>query len=377
MQQSGEVGRIHLSQRLHVDVKALASSFLGSKYLKAQFEEYILNEEGRTILLFEGEASQGFSSVYSPLNFAEFQSAIQALHLEQRLIIEEAVTNTPNTTEKVTAPLTISTRPIRQSVTTVLTTKKSDKPEDLPSNHFLHLEDADYERMKQAQMQEVALLDENDNRKILYYRRFTNEFQTSAPLHPKLRETLQQKEKPFEHYALDESKLQDLPTVASYTTTLEIPSGVKLGIVIGYHHLEKPWGNILKECFLKQVQFPKDQVEFINVQNAVIPTGDPSSTSEREVKEAVEQQGITHIVDVHEQLSGGNHYMDFEEDALFKGAFRTEHPRSGKPEYTLDPFVPLWCIEQYYKGNMYPQLQFAVNEQIKKIEKLIQSLGGK
>ncbi|MDA2922959.1 hypothetical protein MYX07_06880 [Patescibacteria group bacterium AH-259-L07] len=162
-----------------------------------------------------------------------------------------------------------------------------------------------------------------------------------------------------------------MPAVEPYQETAIIPEGTKVGFVAGYHHLEKPWGKIFKDMFQRQIEYNPGQIEFILVDNKDIPTGDRSPESEREIQSVVKERGITHLVDVHEQLATLNHYMDSHFEPEWREG-REKNP-SGK-EYTLDPFVPTWMIEQYYQGNIYPQLQYAVNDQIKKVMKLIEKI---
>ena len=151
----------------------------------------------------------------------------------------------------------------------------------------------------------------------------------------------------------------------------KIPKGRKVGVIIGYHHLEKPWGQAFMNMFRQQIMYSPNQIEFILIDNKEIPTGDRSLASEREVQRVVQEKGITHLIDVHEQLSMLNHYMD----SQFKKEWKEggEKNPAGK-ECTLDPFVPLWTIEQYYRGIVNPQFQHAVNDQLQKVVNLIQEI---
>lgn len=249
----------------------------------------------------------------------------------------------------------------------------NNNPGDLPEDHFTQIVRSQYDALKREQWERVRDLDDNDPQKILYFRRFTEDFRSTAWFNPEL---TSRSEPNFKYYAPDTSRISEIPDVEPYKTSLSIPAGRKLGIVIGYHHLEKPWGLLFKDMFERQIDYDPSQIEFIMIQNAEIPTGDQSPKSESEIKAAVQDRGLTHIVDVHEQLAMLNHYMDNSIPGIpFDDEFRynsRKNPNGG--EYTLDPFVPLWSIEQYFQGNLYPQLQHAVNEQIKKVEVLVKNI---
>ena len=252
--------------------------------------------------------------------------------------------------------------------------KNTDDPGDLSEHDFIRLTPKESISKKSAKWHDVKDLDDNNPEKILYFRRFAGEFQPSVSLSPELAKSLQRKDY-FGYYALDEAQRVRLSAVSPYTTKLSIPPGVKIGIVVGYHHLEKPWGHLFRAMFEKQVRFPPGSVQFIVIKNGDIPTGDRSVSSEREIQDAVIREGLTHIIDVHEQLSYLNHYMDFSRASEFNDVFRAGDRKNQRgKEYTLDPFVPLWAIEQYYGGYIYPQLQYAVNEQIRKIEILVRNI---
>ncbi|MDA2922958.1 hypothetical protein MYX07_06875 [Patescibacteria group bacterium AH-259-L07] len=68
------------------DVKKTAETFFPEgKHLKiANGNEYILNEDGNTILLFENRQDQGFSSVYTPLTPSELKAKLTRLPEEER-----------------------------------------------------------------------------------------------------------------------------------------------------------------------------------------------------------------------------------------------------------------------------------------------------
>lgn len=81
-----ELGRVSFDDDLHIDVSTIAEErFPHGKYLKTSDgkNEYILDENGRTILLFEGQAQGGFSSVYSPLSKEQLTRELLALPQEQ------------------------------------------------------------------------------------------------------------------------------------------------------------------------------------------------------------------------------------------------------------------------------------------------------
>ncbi len=244
---------------------------------------------------------------------------------------------------------------------------------DLPEDHFVQLTDEEAQAKKIEHWKSINNLPEDDLRKILYYRRFPDE-RSWMGLSPELRDQLHGG---LRYYGgTDVSRISELPHVDPHHTLIDVPEGRKIGFIIGYHHIEKPWSNLFMEMMRQQVQFKQGSIEFILIKNDNIPTGDPSPESDREIRKAVEERDITDVIDVHEQTSTLNHYMDYDDARTFADTFRKgskKNPAGG--EYTLDPFVPLWAIEQYYGGHVYPQLQHAVNEQIKKAKILIESTG--
>jgi hypothetical protein len=378
------LGWVELDAPISLDVKALCRMMSGQNLVIADGSEYILDTSDTTILLFGSKTGDSFTKIYSPMNGSALKAALAVLPDDERKQIESAfgIENI-----QVQATSKIATQPLDQLMLVVEktpfadplrnaanlegspTTPRTRQPESLPEDHFLELDEAAFERKKAEQWAAVEGLDDNDPRKILYFRRFFSEYKSPVHFDPRLTE---QSETNFRYYAVNTSKKAELPDLAPYKTELEIPAGVKIGIVIGYHHLEKPWGYLFKRMFLDQVSFPPEQIEFIEIQNRNIPTGAHSPQSEAEIQAAVAQSGLTHAIDAHEQLATGNNYMDLHsEDPKFK-ASGAKNP-SGQ-EYTLDPFIPLWAIEQYYEGNTYPTLQHAMNEQIRVVEKLAQSL---
>lgn len=385
-----EFGRIDLQETPYrVDVRALQTQYFPEgKYLKiADGSEYVLDANGRTIVLFEKPTDNGFTSAYSPLTPQVLRQQISRLPIEQQQQLAQ-VLHLPDIDVQSIASAAAGNyrlddlqgfirgtralgREIQPPERSVSTPSKRDLPlPDLPDNHFVKLTNEQSQTRKAEQWEAVRDLPDDDTRKILYYRRFPDEFH-SAPISPELRNALHGT---LAYYGVDVARMSELPTVEPYRPAIEVPVGRKIGFVIGYHHLEKPWGRIFMEMIQRQVQYQPEQIEFIVIQNQAIPTGDPSPQSEREIREAVASRGITDIIDVHEQLSTLNHYMDYNSASEFNATFRQDrgkNPTGG--EYTLDPTVPLWAIEQYYQGNTYPQLQYAINEQIKKAEILIKS----
>lgn len=87
-----ELGRVKLEKPIRVNVPVLAKErFTHGSYLKTadSKSEYILDENGRTILLFEGDGSGDFSSVYSPLSKELLRREILCLPEEQQRDLEQ------------------------------------------------------------------------------------------------------------------------------------------------------------------------------------------------------------------------------------------------------------------------------------------------
>jgi hypothetical protein len=256
----------------------------------------------------------------------------------------------------------------------VVERREENIPLDLPEDHFISLSYEEFEAERSVRRKAIENMDKNDVRAVLYTRRFTDEFISSKYYSAEIHESPRSRDF-MQHWDTDKEKFQELSKVEQYKTELSIPRGIKIGVILGYHHLEKPWGRIFKEMFLGQVGFTEGSLVFIEIKNADIPTGERSESSLDEIHMATHASGITHTIDVHEQLcsASSNHYMDYSRSTDFNSSF-SRGEKAPEGEYTLDPFIPLWCIEQYYNGFIYPQLQDAVNEQIKKLEMLIKSL---
>lgn len=400
-----EFGRLDLKETPYkADVKTLAHQhFPGSKYLKTTTgEEYILDgTTNRTIMIFERPTEQGFTSIYSPLAPQELRQKLSSLPEEQQeelaklLRIQSADIKSQSkenghgeATDKLLGTIHSEEMPISSKIGVLAglqqptsdaipaqseapTLKKDLPPSDLPESHFLKLTPEEYSEQRKQQWETVKDLDDNDPRKILYFRRFTDEFRSQVSFNPELTHT---PEDPYKYYAIDSSKMGELPTVEPHKSKIDLPKGTKIGFVIGYHHLEKPWSHIFMNMFQKQMKYDPNQIEFIVIQNTDIPTRDSSPASNAEISKAVAEHGITHIIDMHEQfIHSLNHYIDDGFELQFKQPGEKTNCQA-KGEVVFDPFIPTWMIEQYYQGRVYPQLQYAINDQLKKVEALTKKL---
>ncbi len=374
--ESRPIGRIQLGgSPLLFDPERIAREFFPEgKYLKAtNGNEYIFDKNGKTIVLFENRQEEGFGSIYSPLTPSELKTQLARLPEEYRQKFFDVFGITDETpviaTKKQQGVRTLTffgLKTVKNISKTAI--KEQTRIEDLPEDYFLTLSEQELQRRKQTQWEAVKDLDDNDPRKIVYFRRFTNEFKSQASFNPEL---IAQSGDGFRYYVPDVSKLNELPKVEPLSEKIDIPDGKKIGFVIGYHHLEKPWGRILMDALQKQIDYDSSQVEFILIENKDIPTGEHSLASEREIQEAIQESGITHLIDIHEQLSQLNHYMNTHLEPEWREGGR-KNPKG--QEYTLDPFVPAWMIEQYYQGKVYPQLQYAINDQLKVVVSLVKKI---
>ena len=368
------IGRINLEKKpFSFDVKGIAEQFYPEgKYLKtADGDEYILDENGKTILLFENSQKDGFGSVYTPLTQSELKAKLGRIPDKdrQRVFNLYGISNDLSEHRQTIEPIQVTDHVSQKPQRKLEPIAESPaRLEDLPEDYFLNLSQEELLQRKQTQWEEVKDLDDNDPRKIVYFRRFTREFRSSTPFDPEL---TSQSGDNFKYYVPDNSKLDSLPSIEPFKVAVQIPKGRKVGFVVGYYHLEKPWGRIFVDLFKQQIVYNPNQVEFIFIDNKEVPTGERSVASEKEIQRAVQEKRITHLIDVHEQLAMLNHYMD----SGFKPEWRKgrEINPQGK-EHTLDPFVPLWMIEQYCQGNTYPQLQHAVNDQLQKVAGLINEI---
>ena len=217
-----EIGKVDLGEEPQIlNVEALSMLLPGSKHLPtAEGNEYILDGEGRTILLFGDKKETGFGSVYSPRTKKELLVIIGQIPEGERtricslLGIEEDEVNetqSENPTTSIKLPdimtskypdlirrkrqenslLGFGQHPIQPRLD--LPTSQDKQPEiqhisptEIPKDHFLELSEEDLQAMKAQQWNQVKDLDENDPRKIVYYRRFTREFRSRMPFNPEL-----------------------------------------------------------------------------------------------------------------------------------------------------------------------------------------------
>lgn len=80
-------GEVNFEEPAQIDIEAMAqTNFSHGKFLRvANGNEYILDENGRTIILGKvGESQKGFSSLYSPLTPKELRRALLALPENQQ-----------------------------------------------------------------------------------------------------------------------------------------------------------------------------------------------------------------------------------------------------------------------------------------------------
>lgn len=240
------------------------------------------------------------------------------------------------------------------------------RPPSPPEEYFVRVNSQDEAELKDALWNKVKGLPDGDVRKILYFRRFTSDLAGTVviPLH------VYENPSPFDFLLQKEIPQDRLPKVSPYTPRIEVPQDVKIGVVIGYHFLEKPWGLIFRDAFLKQADFPKDKIVFVIIENRFVPTAEPSHASNREIANAIAGNELTHIVAIHEMLSFGNTWVH-----PSPVGFRDyDYVGTVLPSATLDPTLPLWAIEAYYRGIIDPQLQWTVNQAIRDFEILMQQI---
>lgn len=141
-------------------------------------------------------------------------------------------------------------------------------------------------------------------------------------------------------------------------------------IVVGYHYLEKPWGEIFKTEFQKNISDPQGRVLFLEIKNNDVLTGDNSPASNKEISEFLSNfpGKIKLIIEVHEHLSDENQFYGNEWPPYwYQLDNRTDGDRSIK--YTiLDPYIPWFCIRDYFEYDRrirIAEMQKAVNETLR------------
>ncbi|MEW6380781.1 MAG: hypothetical protein AB1611_14400 [bacterium] len=153
-------------------------------------------------------------------------------------------------------------------------------------------------------------------------------------------------------------------------------------IVVGYHYLEKPWGQIFKAEFEKHVADPGGRVLFLEITNNDILTGDNSPASSREIRRFITRfpGRIKLVIEVHEHLSDENQFSGNEWPPYW---YQLDDRTGGDSsiKYTiLDPYVPWFCIRDYFEYNQrirIAEMQKAVNETLRYTVTIINDVLGR
>lgn len=231
----------------------------------------------------------------------------------------------------------------------------------LPDNIYIKRIEAELEALRKEQWETIKHLEPDSSERILYDRRFAR---------GKVAESL-------DYYQPNIEAIKALPKIEPYHAKLDIPDGAKLLIVTGYHHLEKPYGRIFEKMFKEQAKFDPDKIVFLNIKNGDVLTGEESYRSNREIQEAMRQHGITHIIDVHEQVTNHKRYIAHNTPGM-PVKWGEKYSRSANAgvafEYTLDAFIPTHHIELAQQGVIAPPFQHAINQDIKEIELLVKDI---
>ena len=356
-----EVSNVWLSEFL-VCTNALEFMRVLNK-LKSSYPQIIIGDHHDTSDIFSINSNFG-GTISLDLNFKPSQ--LTSLSSEQAANLRGLISKINKKVIEKLSDGSLSEIPPKKDL---ISNRNHDFNLSIPVEHFLEVS-IDNSKARQKELwKEVKDLDDNDTRKILYFRRFTNEFQHNC--NPEL--TSKSEERRFSMWSLDDTLFDILPHVKPYETQFDIPEGFKICLSTGYHHLEKPYGRMLVEMIKDQVQFDLSKVLFYDVVNTIVPTGDVSIISENETALYCKTNNVTHLIDIHEMLSSGNIYMDYVSTDEYKPRFNNSKKNPGGKSVTLDPTVPLWCIEQFYRGKVYPLLQLIVNNEIRRIEKIIQT----
>jgi hypothetical protein len=218
-----------------------------------------------------------------------------------------------------------------------------------------------------ARTRDSAPTDE-DSRTILYYRRFPHEWPSYQSMHslPQQAAGPIRGEPSLIKKAIGSAFNTLVPAWPPLKTEIVLRPGVKLGIVIGYHHLEKPWGRIFKEMFLQQVSFDSKQIFFIEIENDKVPTGLLSTESDKEIENAIQTYELTHIFDIHEFFNKTDYYSEPNSMEALSRFYGSRNFGASQVSYGFtDAFIPVWIMEKFFFDNkIVPLLQYAVNRHI-------------
>ena len=159
-------------------------------------------------------------------------------------------------------------------------------------------------------------------------------------------------------------------TIVPYNGIIQAQKQGHVLIVLGYHYLEKPWGRIFKNEFQKNISDPLNRILFLEIQNNDILTGDDSPTSNREIREFLQNfpHKVNLIIEIHEHLSDSSKFYGNDWPPYW---YQLDNRTGGDHsiKYTiLDPYIPWFCIRDYFESNQqirHSEMQKAINETLR------------
>ena len=165
---------------------------------------------------------------------------------------------------------------------------------------------------------------------------------------------------------------------------VDYPGTGRVVVIIGYHSLERKWGQIVKEHFHQNVIDRGGKILFYEIQNSPIETGEESPVVDAQVSRFLKEAGnVEMVIDIHEhpeakatrvrnQWSLTTENGDVASEARsrirdlrvlpFDDYSRRKTAGQNIPYAITDPDLPSGGIDAYVKGQITPQVQKAIND---------------
>lgn len=168
---------------------------------------------------------------------------------------------------------------------------------------------------------------------------------------------------------------------------IDRPGTGKVIVVLGYHRLEKGWGQIVRQQFQQNVADRGQKVLFCVIQDSPVATGEESQVVNTQIANFLNKTGdqVEIVIDVHEhpeavatRVRNQWSLTTEDQDVIRMTASRIEGLRTlpfdsysrrktaGRniPYAITDPDLPQGGVEAYLKGNVTPEMQEAINSNL-------------
>lgn len=165
---------------------------------------------------------------------------------------------------------------------------------------------------------------------------------------------------------------------------VDYPGTGRIVVVIGYHKLEREWGQIVREQFQRSVKDDGQKAVFFEVQDSPVDTGKESPTVNAQIARFIEETGnVEMIIDIHEHPEAqatrvrnqwslttvDQQVINASKDKIkelrtlpFDDYSRRKTGGRNIPYAISDPDLPTGGKNSYSKGKVTPQMREAIND---------------